>query len=138
MMQGNTIKLLKRIDLGTTTFPHRCREAAIQRDALDALEPAQQAAARRVLHLGRHAQIDALRLLHVAEVDRVEPGAALVRDHGRLRVSQEGPGGGAEEGVGFDVGGAGAGAEPAELVFDEEFADEGFAEARMGPGGLAL
>ena len=44
-------------------------------------------------------------------------------------MAEEGPGGGAEEGVGFDVGGAGAGAEAAEFVFDEEFADEGFAEA---------
>jgi hypothetical protein len=31
--------------------------------------------------------------------------------------------------VGFDVAGAGAGAEAPEFVFDEEFADEGFAEA---------
>jgi len=53
----------------------------------------------------------------------------LVRDDGGLAVAEEGPGGGAEEGVGFDVGGAGAGAEAAEFVFDEEFADEGFAEA---------
>ena len=44
-------------------------------------------------------------------------------------MAQEGPGGGAEEGVELDVGGAGAGAESAEFVFDEEFADEGFAEA---------
>ena len=38
--------------------------------------------------------------------------------------------GGAEEGVGFHVGGAGAGADAAEFVFDEKFADEGFAKAR--------
>jgi len=37
--------------------------------------------------------------------------------------------GGAEEGVVFHVGGAGTGAETAVLVFDQEFADEGFAEA---------
>ena len=44
-------------------------------------------------------------------------------------MAEEGPLGCAEEGVGFDVRGAGAGADAAELVFNEEFADEGFAEA---------
>ena len=38
----------------------------------------------------------------------------------------------AEEGVGFYIRGAGAGADAAEFVFDEEFADQGFAEARGG------
>ena len=47
-------------------------------------------------------------------------------------MAQEGPLRGAEEGVGFHIGGAGAGADAAEFVFDEEFADEGFAEARGG------
>ncbi len=39
-------------------------------------------------------------------------------------MAEEGPRGVAEEGMGFDVRGAGAGAETAEFVFDEEFADE--------------
>jgi hypothetical protein len=43
-------------------------------------------------------------------------------------VSQEGPLCGPEEGMGFDVAGAGAGTETAVFVFAEEFADEGFAE----------
>lgn len=44
-------------------------------------------------------------------------------------MADQGPLGGAEEGVRLDVGGAGAGAEAAVLVFDEELADEGLAEA---------
>ena len=51
-------------------------------------------------------------------------------------MAQEGPLGGAKEGVCFYVGSAGAGADAAELVFYEEFADEGFAEA--GGGGLVV
>lgn len=43
---------------------------------------------------------------------------------------------GAEEGMGLDVRGAGAGAQAAVLVFDEELADEGFAEAGVGVSGL--
>ena len=70
-----------------------------------------------------------LRFLDIAEVDRVD-GAAGVRDHGGFHVAQEGPLRGAEEGVGFHIRGAGAGADAAEFVFDEEFANEGFAEAR--------
>ena len=45
-------------------------------------------------------------------------------------MAEEGPLGGAKEGVGFHVRGASAGADAAEFVFDKEFADEGFAEAR--------
>lgn len=47
-------------------------------------------------------------------------------------MAEESPLGIAEEGVGFDVGGTGAGADAPEFVFDEEFADEGFAEAGVG------
>ena len=47
-------------------------------------------------------------------------------------MAEEGPLGGAEEGVGFDVRGAGAGADAALFVFDEEFADKGLAEAVEG------
>ena len=79
----------------------------------------------------RLAQIHALRFLDVAEVNGVN-AAALIGHDGRFHVAEEGPGGGAEEGVRFYVGGAGAGAEAAEFVFDEEFADEGFAEAVRG------
>lgn len=50
-------------------------------------------------------------------------------------MAEEGPLGGAEERVGLHVRGAGAGADAAEFVFDEEFADEGFAEA--GEGGVS-
>lgn len=41
----------------------------------------------------------------------------------------------AKKGVGFHVRGAGAGADTAELVFDEEFADEGFTETRENVSG---
>ena len=44
-------------------------------------------------------------------------------------MAEEGPLGRAEKGVGFHVRGAGAGADAPGFVFDEEFADEGFAEA---------
>lgn len=75
-------------------------------------------------------RVDArLRFFDVAEVDGVD-GAAGVRDHGRFHVAQQSPLRVAEEGVGFHIGGAGAGADAAEFVFDEEFADEGFAETR--------
>lgn len=43
-------------------------------------------------------------------------------------MPQQGPLRAAEEWVRFDVRGAGARADAAELVFDEEFADQGFAE----------
>lgn len=44
-------------------------------------------------------------------------------------MTEEGPLSGAEERVGFHIGCAGAGADAAELVFYEEFADERLAEA---------
>lgn len=52
----------------------------------------------------------------------------MVRHHGRFDVAEESPLGVAEKRMGFDVGGAGTGADAAELVFDEEFADERFTE----------
>lgn len=45
-------------------------------------------------------------------------------------MSEERPLGAAEKGMGFDVRCAGPGADAAEFVFDEEFADEGFAETK--------
>jgi hypothetical protein len=68
---------------------------------------------------------------HVAEVNSVDPRPSLVREDGRLGVSKEGPLGGAEEGMSFYVGGASAGAEAAEFVFCEEFADGLLAEPVM-------
>jgi len=69
-----------------------------------------------------------LRFLDVAEIDGVD-GAAGVRDHGGFHVAEQRPLRRAEKGVGFYVGGAGTGADAAELVFDKEFSDEGFAKA---------
>jgi len=46
-------------------------------------------------------------------------------------MPQEGPGCCAEEGVGLDVRGASARAEATQLVFDEQFTDQGFAKAVM-------
>lgn len=43
-------------------------------------------------------------------------------------MSKESPLGSTEKGVGFDVGGAGSGADATVFFFDEEFANEGFAE----------
>ncbi|KAK1089810.1 hypothetical protein LTR48_009546, partial [Friedmanniomyces endolithicus] len=53
-----------------------------------------------------------MRFLDVPEIHGVD-SAALVRDDRWFHVAEESPGGGAEEGVGFDVRGAGAGAETA-------------------------
>jgi len=122
MMQRNAIKLLKRI----RQLPPRRRQPRIQRHALHLtrtdIEP--------LVHTpdSASAQIYAAALFDIAEVDRIDP-AALVRDDGRFGMAEESPRGAAEEGVGFHVGGAGAGAESTEFVFDEEFANEGFAEA---------
>ncbi len=71
-----------------------------------------------------------MRFLDIPEIDSVN-SAALVRYYGWFHVAEERPGGGAEESVGFDVRGASAGAETAEFVFYEEFADEGFAETEV-------
>jgi len=110
MMQRHTIELLERIrDLRPGS-----RQAGVQGDAFD------------VARAGTH--VHARALFDVAEVDCVG-GPALMGNHGRLHVSEQSPLGGAEEGVRFDVGGAGSGAEASCFVFDEEFADDGFAEA---------
>ena len=45
-------------------------------------------------------------------------------------MAEESPLSCAEERVGFHVGGASTGADAAEFVFDEEFADKGFAKAK--------
>ena len=47
-------------------------------------------------------------------------------------MAEEGPLSRAEERVGFHVGGASAGTDAAKFVFDEEFANEGFAKAAEG------
>lgn len=75
--------------------------------------------------------------LDVAEVDCVD-AAALVGDDGRFAVAEQGPGGTTEEGMCFYVRGAGAGAEAAEFVFDEEFADKRFAETVGKSGSLVI
>lgn len=89
MMQRNTVKLLKRI----RNLRPGGRQAGVQGDALD------------VSRTG--ADIHARALLDVTEIDGVR-STALMRDHGRLHVSEESPLGGAKEGVRFHVGGAGA------------------------------
>lgn len=110
MMQRNTIELLERI----RDVRPGSRQARVQGDAFDVARAGTDVHARA--------------LFDVAEVDCVG-GPALMGNHGRLHVSEEGPLGGAEEGVRFDVRGAGSGAEASCFVFDEEFADDGFAEA---------
>ena len=130
-MQRHTIELLKRI----RQLPARRRQPRIQGHPPQL--PVQRPLARPDPERARRARpssspfavpVDTAALLDVAEIDRVD-GAALVGHHGRFHVAQERPLGVAEERVGFDVRGAGAGADAAEFVFDEQFADEGFAEA---------
>lgn len=132
MMQRHTVELLKRI----RQLPSRRRQSRIQRHPPQL--PVQRPFARPDPERARRARppssfavpVDTAALLDVAEIDRVD-GAPLVGDHGRFHVAQERPLRVAEERVGFDVRGAGAGADAAEFVFDEEFADEGFAEAGL-------
>lgn len=139
MMQRHTIELLKRI----RQLPSRRRQARIQGHPPQL--PVQRPLARPDLERARRARpsssfavpVDTAALLDVAEIDRVD-GAPLVGDHGRFHVAQERPLGVAEERVGFDVRGAGAGADAAEFVFDEQFADEGFAEAGLEVSGQAV
>lgn len=103
MMQRHAVEVLERVRY----FNARRREAGIERDALG---------------LGG-AEVDAVAVAHVPEVDRVG-AAALVRDDRRLGVPEQGPLGLSEERVGLDVGGAGPGPEPLQLVLDEELADD--------------
>jgi hypothetical protein len=131
MMQCNTIKLLK----GVRDFAAGGFEVGIQGDALHVARGDAQAFVHE--DGGSVAFAEAVAKVHaglvfaffdVAEVDRVDAAAGVGDDWG-FHVPEQGPRGWFEEGVGFDVAGAGAGAEAAELVFDEEFADERFAEA---------
>ena len=112
MMQRNGVEGVEGID---EDLAGRGREARVERHA------AGQG------HLAA-ADVDALALLDVAEVDRVD-AAPLVRDHRRLHVPDQRPLRRAEEGVALDVGRACASSEAAVLVLDEEFADQGFTEA---------
>jgi hypothetical protein len=122
MMQRNRIKLLKRIH--NRLIPGR-PQPAIQRHSTSA-------AAASCLRLAGggllRGNVDAVALLNVAEVHRVDACASLVWEDGRFGVPEERPLRCAEEGVRFYVGGASAGAQAAEFVFCEEFADEEFAE----------
>jgi hypothetical protein len=114
MMQRHTVKLLKRIrNLPAWRLQARIKRHTLHlgRRNLPSLILARRHRAVRV------AQVYGLGFLDVAEVDRVD-ATALVGDDGGLGVPEESPGGVAEEGVGFYVGGAGAGAEAAEFVFD--------------------
>lgn len=122
VMQRDTVELLKRI----RNFRPRSGQATVERHALDVAHGT-PAAAVPVRRSGT-ANVDARALFDVAEVDRVR-GAALVRDHRRLHVSQQSPLRGAEESMVLDVGRAGAGAQTATFVFDEELADDGFTKA---------
>ena len=45
-------------------------------------------------------------------------------------MAEESPLGGAEERMGFHIGRACSGTDTAELIFNQEFADEGLAEAK--------
>lgn len=85
---------------------------------------------RNTLHFGRigAANVNTTTLLHVAEVDRVGTGTALVGNHGRLHVTNECPLGSAEEWVGLDVGGSSSSAQALGLVLDQQFADQGLAQ----------
>ena len=118
----------------------------VERDAVEFLERICQLAAWRgepavewhTLHatrrhgetLVRRAQIHAVALLDITEIDRVD-APSLRRDDGRLRMPQQRPLCRAEEGVRLDVGCARPRPEPPELGFDQKLPDEGFAEAEM-------
>ena len=100
MMQRNRVKLLKRI---RNLAPRRLQPGIqrhtlhLRRGHLPALILPHEKIAVVVV-----AQVDGLRFFHVAEVDGVD-AAALVGDYGWFGVPEQGPGGAAEEGVGFYV-----------------------------------
>lgn len=111
MVERDAVELLKRID----EFVARRCEPRVERHALDP----------------RRADVDALALLDVSEVRRLEP-ASLVRDDRGLHVSQQGPLGRAEERMAFDVRCACTRPESTALVLDQKFSDEGLAQAMVG------
>ena len=110
VVERHAIELLKRID----EFVARRCETRVQRHALDP----------------RRADVDALALLDVSEVRRLEP-TALVRDDRGLHVSQQGPLRGSKERMAFDVRCAGTRPESSALVLDQKFSDEGLAQAMV-------
>ena len=100
MMQRNRVKLLKRIrNLAPRRLQPRIQRHTLhlRRGNLPALILPHEKIAVVVV-----AQVDGLRFFHVAEVDGVD-AAALVGDYGWFGVAEQGPGGAAEEGVGFYV-----------------------------------
>jgi hypothetical protein len=129
MQQRYAVEFQKRI----CDLPTRGRQSRIQAHALQLRHWSLQAQPTELI---RHhpVAIAISAFFDVSEVDRVDC-SALVGDHGGFHVAEEGPGDGFEERVAFDVGGTGTGAETAHLVFDEEFADDAFAQT--GGGRLA-
>lgn len=75
------------------------------------------------VHRPGSADINALALLDVPEIDRVN-SMTLVRDNRWLHMANQGPLGCTEEGVGLDVRCAGAGTESSILVLDQKLPDE--------------
>ena len=97
MVESDAVELFKRIHY----FSHGRGKPRVQRDTLRF----------------RGANVHALAFLHVPEIWRLD-STALVRDDGRLRVSQQRPLGWSEEGVCLNIGGTGPRAKTAELVLD--------------------
>lgn len=106
MVECDTVELFERI----RNFASRSGKARVQWDALGS----------------RSANVDALTLLYVTEVGCLNT-ATLVRDNRRFHMSQQGPRGGTEKGMRLDVGGTGSRPKSAQLVFDEQFPDQGLA-----------
>lgn len=117
-MQRYAVKFFERI----RKLSSRSGEAGVQWDALHLTG----AHGVTLVRIGA-AKVDGMRFLDVTEIDGVD-AAALVRDDGRLRMPQKSPRSASEERVGFDVRCTRTGAEPAELVFDEQLAYERSAE----------
>ena len=147
MVQRHAIELLKRIRQHyvpiRTNLPARRPQPAIQRHAREVRRAGRRKNARRpdttATAVAAPAEVRAARaLLDGPEVDGrgvVAAGSAAAvgppRDHGRGGVAQQRPLGRSEEGVAFDVSGAGARAEAAAFVLEQELADEGFAETAI-------
>jgi hypothetical protein len=76
---------------------------------------------------GGVSDINTATFLHIAEVYCIN-ATALMRDHGRLHMTDQSPRGLSEERVGFHVRRSGTRPETSCLILDEQFANQRFAQ----------
>lgn len=112
-MKSHTVELFKRV----SNFPVRRGQSRIHRDTFHL----RGSTGATDLHTGA--------FLDVAKVNGVST-TALVGDHGRFHVANKSPLCLAEERMGFDIRSSGSSSKTFCLVFNQQFTDYGFAEAK--------